>query len=96
MIVQLATVNVDHWITAQTSVLVYILTVMRIFNVCVTGKVCSLSCSYRYQYAVFITGFLCGKCQHDKGVSVLLNNCKSCGAENLLLLLALGRTLLIM
>lgn len=38
----------------------------------------------------FITGFLCGKCQYDKGVSVLLNNCKSCGTANSLLILALG------
>ena len=36
------------------------------------------------------TGLLCGKCRHDKGVSVLLNNCKSCGTVNLLLILALG------
>ena len=36
------------------------------------------------------TGPLCGKCRHDKGVSVLLNNCKSCGTVNLLLILALG------
>ena len=35
-------------------------------------------------------GFLCGRCRYDKGVSVLLNNCKSCGTANLLLVLALG------
>lgn len=37
-----------------------------------------------------MTGFLCGKCQNDKGISVLLNNCKSCGTVNLLLIVALG------
>ena len=42
-----------------------------------------------------MTGLLCGRCRHDKGVSVLLNNCKSCGAANVLLILALGMTELI-
>jgi len=31
-------------------------------------------------------GVLCGQCTHDKGVSVLLNKCKSCGYANILLL----------
>ena len=42
-----------------------------------------------------MTGLLCGRCQHDKGVSVLLNNCVSCGAASLLLIPALGTTELI-
>ena len=42
-----------------------------------------------------MTGLLCGRCRHDKGVSVLLNNCKSCGAANVLLIMALGMTELI-
>ena len=42
---------------------------------------------------IYILGFLCGRCRYDKGVSVLLNNCKSCGTANLLLILALGMTM---
>ncbi|XP_065906418.1 uncharacterized protein [Dysidea avara] len=34
-------------------------------------------------------GYLCGGCHGDKGLSVLLNNCVSCGSVNVLLLLAL-------
>ena len=107
-IVLWATVNVETWTTAQTSVAVFIPTVMKTFSVFVTGKVATYMCTgvYRslyglqsilvyvpFKYKVFnsITGLLCGMCQHDKGVSVLLNNCKSCGAENILLIPALGK-----
>ncbi|XP_065907815.1 uncharacterized protein [Dysidea avara] len=34
-------------------------------------------------------GYLCGGCHGDKGLSVLLNNCVSCGSVNVLLLVAL-------
>ena len=37
-----------------------------------------------------MTGILCGKCQDGKGLSVLLNKCKSCSKFNLLLIPALG------
>ena len=37
-----------------------------------------------------MTGTLCGKCQDGKGLSVLLNRCKSCSKFNLLLIPALG------
>ena len=108
-IVLWATVNVETWTTAQTSVAVFIPTVMKIFSVFVTGKVATYMCTgfgwslyglrsinfvyvpFKYKVLNSITGLLCGMCQHDKGVSVLLNNCKSCGAENILLIPALGK-----
>ena len=37
-----------------------------------------------------ITGYLCGQCRDDRGVSVLLNNCVSCGYANILLIITLG------
>ena len=75
----------------QRNVVVFTLTVMRTFNVSVTGKVRSHKMvAYSFLFKCFITGILCGKCQHGKGISVLLNNCKYCGAENLLLIPALG------
>ena len=36
------------------------------------------------------TGYLCGECRGDKGFSVLLNKCVSCGYVNTLLIAALG------
>ena len=37
-----------------------------------------------------MTGILCGKCRDGKGLSALLDNCKSCGKINLLLIPTLG------
>ena len=43
-------------------------------------------------FTLFIVeGYLCGQCRDDKGVSVLLNNCVSCGYVNILLIIALGQ-----
>ena len=39
---------------------------------------------------IIMIGILCGKCQDGKGLSALLNKCKSCGKINLLLIPALG------
>ena len=45
---------------------------------------------------LLITGYLCGQCRDDKGVSALLNNCVSCGYVNILLIIALGHYIRIM
>jgi len=37
-------------------------------------------------------GYLCGECQDDKGVSVLLNKCVSCEYVNILIIIALGES----
>ena len=37
-----------------------------------------------------LEGYLCGKCRGDKGVSVLLNKCVSCGHGNIALIFGLG------
>ena len=42
-------------------------------------------------HVIFI-GYLCGGCHGDKGLSVLLNNCVSCGSVNVLLLVALSKS----
>ena len=68
----------------------FTLTVTKTLSVSVTGKVSWLSILLRLLLKVLITGLLCGKCQNDNGVSVLLNKCKSCGTANVLLILALG------
>jgi len=39
---------------------------------------------------ITITGYLCGKCRYNKGVSGLLNKCVDCGYENTMLVVALG------
>ena len=110
-IVHLVTVSLEDWMRVQRNAVVFTLTVMKTFNVPVTGKViitdlfnnvATTSPSavpwlvvYYSKLKHFMTGLLCGRCQHDKGVSVLLNNCKSCGGANLLLIVALGMTELI-
>ena len=88
-IVQLVTVNVEEQTTLQKCVVVCIFTVMKTFNVFVIGKVTLLLCK-DYLIILFVTGILCGKCQDGKGLSVLLNKCKSCSKFNLLLISALG------
>ena len=44
-----------------------------------------------YLHYFIVEGYLCGQCHDDKGVSVLLNNCVSCGYVNILLIIALGQ-----
>ena len=39
---------------------------------------------------ILIIGYLCGECRGDKGISVLLNKCVSCGYVNIMLIAALG------
>ena len=39
---------------------------------------------------LFFEGYLCGKCRGDKGVSVLLNKCVSCGYGSIALIFGLG------
>ena len=45
---------------------------------------------YLHTYMYIMIGILCGKCQDGKGLSALLNKCKSCGKIKLLLIPALG------
>jgi len=95
IIAHLATVGADIWMPVLKNVVAFIHTMMKIISVSVTERVCiyvSQNSSITMYVCVFIitTELLCGKCRHGKGVSVLLNNCKSCEAANLLLILALG------
>ena len=53
------------------------------------GKYVTITLRKFYLYLCVI-GILCGKCQDGKGLSALLNKCKSCGKINLLLIPALG------
>ena len=44
---------------------------------------------------VVVAGVLCGRCVNGTGVSALLNECKECGYENIMITLALGKICLL-
>ena len=47
-----------------------------------------ISCTFYF----YFSGVLCGQYKHEKGVSVLLNSCKSCGYVNIVFLLLLCKS----
>ena len=51
--------------------------------------------TFVYAYVYIYIGTLCGKCPNGTGVSALLNRCVTCSKKNLILVAALGKSLLL-
>ena len=86
IIVHQVTVSLVKWMITLRLVLVCIIMMMRMTSVYVIGKVVNIFTCWQSVMLYCHLGVLCGQCKHNKGVSVLLNKCKSCGYANMLFL----------
>ena len=85
--VHLVTVSVVERMMVVIYVTVSIIMMMMTNSVSVIDKV-----EYCYCLIVLpnVIGYLCGECRGDRGVSVLLNKCVSCGHGSIALIFGLG------
>ena len=59
-----------------------------------SGHTCSFIYVHNFMCNYTSVGYLCGKCHDNTGVSALLNKCVSCGNVNVLLIIALGMSII--